>query len=133
MPSSEIKPSLFHLSDKKLGELKQYWKVSMQAILYRAFDLGTLTRDQYRRWITKFNYYSWRIKEPLEFEVSSPIILKKMIKLHLEDLEFSKKELLEMFGLNIFKFDKIYLESFDELQKFKESESKVKRLKLEYC
>jgi len=132
MPSSEIKSQLYSLSDEKLGDLKRYWKVSIQALLYKARDLGNLTPDQYRRWVTKISYYGWRKHEPLEFEISEPKLLFKMLKLHFDDLQYTKNELTEMFGLNITEFDKIYLQTYSDLHSYLNEDTKVRKLKISY-
>lgn len=132
MPSEEIKSSLFNLSDEKLGDLKRYWRVSIQALLYKAKDLGTLTPDQYRRWVTKISYYGWRKKEPLEFSISEPKLLSKMLNLHLKELEYSKNELSAMFGLNPAEVDDLYLKSYSELEQYLNFDSKIRKLKISY-
>jgi Zn-dependent peptidase ImmA (M78 family)/transcriptional regulator with XRE-family HTH domain len=132
MPSAEIKSNLYYLTDEKLGDLKRYWKVSIQALLYKAKDLGTLTQDQYRRWVTKISYYGWRKQEPLEFEIAEPKLLFKMLKLHFNELQYSKEELSVMFGLNTFEFDKIYLQSYSELHSYLNEDTKIRKLKISY-
>ena len=97
-----------------------------------AKDLNTLTPDQYRRWVTKISYYGWRKNEPLEFEISEPKLLNKMLALHLDDLQYSKEELTKMFGLNALEFDKIYLQSFQNLHKYLNKDNKVRKLKISF-
>ncbi|MCY1478438.1 Helix-turn-helix domain protein [compost metagenome] len=130
LPSEEIKSSLYYLTDEKLGDLKRYWKVSIQALLFKAKVLGTLNPDQYRRWVTKINYYGWRKLEPLEFENSEPKLLFKMLKLHFEQLDYSKEELSKMFGLNSAEFDQIYLQAYSELHQYLDVDTKVRKLKI---
>lgn len=130
MPNSEIKSSLYYLSDEKLGDLKRYWKVSIQALLYKAKSLGTLNPDQYRRWVTKINYYGWRKSEPLEFDNSEPKLLSKMLKLHFDELDYSKDELTKMFGLNVFEFDRMYIQSYSDLHDHLNFDPKVRKLKV---
>jgi Zn-dependent peptidase ImmA (M78 family)/transcriptional regulator with XRE-family HTH domain len=48
MPGTEIGPSLRNLSLAKLPSLKGHWKVSMAAIVKRAFDLRRIDERQYR-------------------------------------------------------------------------------------
>ena len=50
----------------------------IQALLFKSRELGTLTPDQYRRWVTKISYYGWRKQEPLEFEISEKLIPLKV-------------------------------------------------------
>ncbi|WP_298148455.1 XRE family transcriptional regulator [Flavobacterium sp.] len=130
MPDDEIKSSLYHLSDEKLGDLKRYWKVSIQALLFKAKTLNTLNQDQYRRWVTKINYYGWRKREPLEFDNSEPQLLAKILKLHLEQLDYSKSELSKMFGLHLNEFEKIYLNEHSLLKEYIEKDSKIRKLKI---
>lgn len=130
MPNDEIKSSLYYLNDEKLGDLKRYWRVSIQALLFKARALGNLNPDQYRRWVTKINYYGWRKLEPLEFQNSEPRLLFKMLELHFEELDYSKDELSKMFGLSSFEFDKIYLQTYSELHKYLNFDSKIRKLKI---
>jgi len=116
MPAEQIKGSLFNLDQTKLFQLKIYWRTSAQSILYRAKSLDTFTQDQYRRWITKFNYFGWRKMEPYEFDINSPKLLNEMFKLHLADLEYNIDEICKMFGLNTNDFYDMYASTINELQ-----------------
>lgn len=53
-----------------LASLKGKWKVSMQALLYRASDLELITDNQKRYVISKFNALQIRRREPKEFDVA---------------------------------------------------------------
>lgn len=130
MPNDEIRSSLFYLNDEKLGDLKRYWKVSIQALLFKAKYLNTINQDQYRRWVTKINYYGWRKLEPLEFENSEPQLLVKILKLHFEQLDYSKTELTKMLGLHPNEFDKIYINEYSQLHEYLEKDPKVRKLKI---
>ena len=116
LPAREIKGSLFSIDETKLFQLKLNWNTSAQSLLYRANVLGTITKDQYRRWITKFNYFGWRKKEPYEFEIETPKLLNEMFKLHLFNLEYSIEDLTEMFGLNSNDFYEMYVSTIKELE-----------------
>ena len=48
----------------KLKELKEYWGVSMQALLYRAKSLGCLSDTSYRNAMITVSKNKWRVKEP---------------------------------------------------------------------
>lgn len=60
-----------------LGELKQKWKVSMIALLYRADDLGLLTLNQKRCLLQQFNQLRIRRREPAELDV--PVEKNKLV------------------------------------------------------
>lgn len=69
MPESEIKKDLQDLSLPKLGELKRKWKVSMQALVYRATDLEIITDNQKRYLLQQFNQQNIRRREPKELDI----------------------------------------------------------------
>jgi len=69
MPEKDIKTDLNDLSLPKLGELKKKWKVSMQALLYRASDLELLTDNQKRYILQQFNQQNIRRREPKELDI----------------------------------------------------------------
>ncbi|GJN59197.1 ImmA/IrrE family metallo-endopeptidase [Elizabethkingia anophelis] len=118
IPEREIKLELFSLTEEKLFMLKSYWKVSIQALIYKANSLSTITKDQHRRWITKINYHGWRKDEPFEFEIESPSLLPKLFKLHFDDLEYSVEEIQQIFGLKEDEFNRYYIQNYPQLQQY---------------
>jgi Zn-dependent peptidase ImmA (M78 family) len=46
-PAEEIGPDLLNMTLQKAAELKLYWKVSMQAIIVRAYQCRKITRNQF--------------------------------------------------------------------------------------
>src|SRR5207253_274668 len=46
MPRRQIRASLYNLTLAKLVQLKRIWKVSMAALIHRAFELKTITEAQ---------------------------------------------------------------------------------------
>ncbi|MEY2828674.1 MAG: hypothetical protein RIQ33_532 [Bacteroidota bacterium] len=71
MPEKDIKSDLKQskLTLTRLAELKRKWKVSMQAVLYRADDLGIITDNQKRYTLEQFNAMKIRKREPQELDV----------------------------------------------------------------
>ncbi|TWP31164.1 ImmA/IrrE family metallo-endopeptidase [Apibacter muscae] len=132
VPSNEVRNDLFKLTEEKLGYLKQYWLVSMQALLYKAKDLGTISQDQHKRWSIKFSKNGWKTIEPLEstLELTTPKLLERMIKIHLDDLEYSTTELANLFGLSLPEFEQKYLKPFDGFELYLSEKNKIRRLKI---
>ncbi|MDH6250986.1 Zn-dependent peptidase ImmA (M78 family)/DNA-binding XRE family transcriptional regulator [Chryseobacterium sp. H1D6B] len=118
VPTKEIKKYLFNLTEQNLFALKSYWKVSIQAIIYKANKNGAMTLDQHRRWITKINYNGWRKVEPFEFEIEPPSLLPKLFELHFNDLEYSIEEIQNMFGLNNDEFYRCYIQNYPQLHSY---------------
>jgi Zn-dependent peptidase ImmA (M78 family) len=48
MPAADIKPYLTTPKLSTLARVKAYWKVSIKALIKRAYDLKLITDDQYR-------------------------------------------------------------------------------------
>lgn len=69
MPEATIREDLENLTLAKLAELKRKWKVSMQALLYRASDLDIVSYNQKRYILTQFNQQNMRRREPKELDV----------------------------------------------------------------
>lgn len=108
-----------------LAGLKPRWKVSMQALLFKAKKLGYITDNQNAYlWMT-MNQSGYRKREPayLDIPAEQPKLLKAMIEAHLKDLEYSEEELLEMLATS----KKSYVELYAFLDK-KQSKTKIVQL-----
>lgn len=86
-------------------KLKNKWGVSIQAMLYRACDLGIITNNQFQYLMRQINSKGWRIKEPGDFpHVLNENIFKMGIKLLLEN-DYSKQDIIRIFeesSVNLF-------------------------------
>lgn len=105
MPKSEIINSLRHLTFPKLGELKRYWKVSMKSLVYRAFYLNVINQNQYRNLQINFSRKKMNKSEPIILPEEQPFILNEIVKLHIDELGYSKDELARVLHLNTSEFE----------------------------
>lgn len=64
MPEAAIAHQLRDLTVGRLGDLKQVWGVSMQALIERAFHLGLLTPAKRTAMYKQFGARGWRVREP---------------------------------------------------------------------
>lgn len=55
------------LSFQELGALKQEYGISMQAIVYRAKELGVITPSYYRHFFFMFNQLGYKVNEPVAY------------------------------------------------------------------
>jgi Zn-dependent peptidase ImmA (M78 family) len=103
MPKDEIKPSLHQFSLAKAANLKPYWKVSMWALIRRAFDLRTITESQYRYLSMRMSAMGYRKQEPLEldFPVEEPKVYQGLIDVHLKKLGYSLEDLSKLLVANV--------------------------------
>ncbi len=111
MPKKDIKSQLNeNLKITDLAELKCKWKVSMQAILYRANDLNIITNNQKRYLLEQFNTLNIRRREPIELDIpkETPKLLKNLIAEFKSKHRFSVKEVADFFNLEQEDFLKLF-------------------------
>lgn len=110
MPEREIVCDLSEVKLEKLKELKKYWKVSMGALIQRAYALGVITTSQYKSLWIQMSKAGYKTREPeeLDFEREEPSILDELFEVHIQELEFSPKELAEYLGLQVKEMKKKY-------------------------
>lgn len=111
MPAKEIKNSLRNLDWNKLGDLKRYWKVSMRSLVRRARDLGLLNAQEYRNFQINFSRKGMTKSEPIQLPEETIYVLDRMVKLHLDDLEYSEKELARAVNLEFDEFKERFISS----------------------
>jgi Zn-dependent peptidase ImmA (M78 family) len=83
MPEKEIVDLLPHKADwQRLGQLKQQWNVSLQALLYRARSLKVMSDVTYRNAMTTISSRGWRRREPGPMPLlEQPSLLPRAIEL----------------------------------------------------
>ena len=102
MPEIEIRPYLTDLSLEKLATLKQFWKVSMAALLKRATDLGVITHRQARTLWMQMGKAGYRTREPVELDlpVEKPSLEKEIVDTYIEDMGYTISELGKLLCLS---------------------------------
>jgi Zn-dependent peptidase ImmA (M78 family) len=85
-----------------LADLKRKWKVSMQALLYRANDIEVITDNQKRYLINQFNSMNIRRREPAELDIQreKPMKLRDVITNYKSKQRLNVKQLALFFNLN---------------------------------
>lgn len=109
-PEQEIRAQLRNLTIDKLASLKQYWKVSMQALVMRAHGLGLLTDRQRRSWFMRFSSLGYRKREPAELDPprEEPFLVKALVRFHKDNLGYSDEDLMKMLGINTYEYRQWY-------------------------
>lgn len=81
-------------------ELKRKWKVSIQAMIVRAFHLGVINYNQYTYLMKQMNQKGLRKKEPLDeiLPVPQPILISKAVEMLLNNNVLKPKEIIEAGG-----------------------------------
>lgn len=102
MPEKEIQADFNeNINLDLLARLKKKWKVSMQAILYRANDLNMLTDNQKRYIIGQFNALKIRRREPVELDIAIErgSAVRDLITRYRTKQKMSVKEMADFFFL----------------------------------
>ncbi|EPG64642.1 helix-turn-helix domain-containing protein [Leptospira wolffii] len=111
MPMQTFSRELLSINNEFLVHLKERWKVSKQAMMMRARDLGLLS-DSQLKYFYRLNSAK-RTKEELDdlLPLEEPLLLKRTMELLVANAGMSKRDLLdllafdegtviELFGLN---------------------------------
>lgn len=87
MPADEIVDELPAKADwRRLGQLKQHWNVSLQALLFRARTLKVMSDVTYRNAMSTISSRGWRRREPGPMPLlEQPSLLPKATRLLRED------------------------------------------------
>lgn len=107
MPEESFKADIMgkQLSIPYYTELKRKWKVSIQAMNRRAFNLGIIEMEEYQLMIRTLQRRGLRKEEPLDDTLltASPAILKTAVLMLLNENVFTPKEFMDelSFGYNL--------------------------------
>lgn len=97
MPRREISGQLTRVSMHRLAALKKHWRVAMAALLKRAVSLGHVSkRAEKHLWI---QLRRGGPREPVAIDPEQAALLRSMVKYHLEELDYSVRELSEIVHL----------------------------------
>ena len=116
IPSNQIRLDLRNLTYSKLGPLKEYWKVSKAAIVYKAKKLGFLDDFSYRNLNIELSRRGEKKAETGFVPLDSPTLLNKIIKLYMDQYRSSSEELAALTSLVPDDFNKYFSEIDDQIK-----------------
>ena len=98
------------LSLQLLAALKPEWKMSMQGILYAAQREGIVTTNQAKYIWTQISSRGWKTREPasLDFVHDPATMLPTIIKTQMEDLGFTKDDMIKLAKVGQKDFNRFY-------------------------
>ena len=116
-PAHEIASYLNGLTFQKLGGLKREWKISMQALVMRAYHVGAISDRQRRSMFVRLSKAGYRTREPetLDPPIETPQRMRQMAQAHLDQLEYSRAELRDLLAIGEADFSKHYLPAGDDI------------------
>lgn len=83
MPEVQIRREILTpVTLSSIAPLKARWKVAIQALVRRCFDLHIVTERQYRYLFEQISTKGWRVREPanLDLPVEQPRLLKQIVE-----------------------------------------------------
>ncbi len=112
MPKRDVRPYLVDLSIERLASLKPFWKVAMSALLKRAVDLNVISPRHGRTLWMQLSKAGYKTREPEEIDIpsESPTLLKEIIKVYIDDMDYNVTELAKMLNLFEDEFQALYVD-----------------------
>jgi len=99
MPAADIKSTLMGKTTlPSIASLKPIWKTSIQAIIERAVDLGTISQAQHRSLWKQLSASRMRFKEPpeLDFTHEQPHMLEAIFDFYRTKLKYTVDQISEI-------------------------------------
>jgi Zn-dependent peptidase ImmA (M78 family) len=87
------------ISLNELIIVRRQWKVSIQALVMRAHDLGLLSSHQKARYYQQISARGWRKAEPGIVELEQPTTFSDALEIHRAHHRYTDAELATMIGL----------------------------------
>lgn len=109
-PAREIGPMLDGLTFQKLGGLKREWRVSMQALITRACQLGAISERQRYSMFARLSKAGYRTREPatLDPPVEKPAWMKQLAQRHFAELDYGIAEISALLAISGAEFMRYY-------------------------
>lgn len=100
VPRDQCIEEFTNMKFKDLPILKYEWLVSKAFIVYRATSIGAISQATERYFYISLGRQGERTNEKELVDIDSPKVLKQMIRLFLNDLQYSKEDLSNLMGIN---------------------------------
>lgn len=100
MPRADILAALgrARITLDELVSFRRRWRVSVQALMRRAYDLGLITSEHYTKLYKQLSRRGWRKSEPVEIPVEKPAILTEALNVQRNTHHYSDDELAKIAG-----------------------------------
>jgi Zn-dependent peptidase ImmA (M78 family) len=93
MPEREIAPDLGDLNLAKAVRLKGQWRVSAQAVIRRAKDVGKISGRQYSALYAQLSQEGYRREEPMPLAPESPTVVRDLVEVYRSSFEYDIPQL----------------------------------------
>ena len=108
LPADEFKAQMRVFNLPHLANMKQYWKVSMASIAYRAGKLNLITPHQSKMFWMEMGRLGYRKREPNEPAKEEGTLLNRMIQFHTRKLGYSVEDMCKLLCTSKNDYSKMY-------------------------
>ena len=117
-PAKLIKSHLLNPTFPNLSGLKIQWKVSIQALINRAYHLQIISSRRRSHMFMQWTKAGFRLREPEELDPPNepPHRLQEMVDFHLKELGYTIRELSQTLLLDENEFRALYMPSIYRLK-----------------
>lgn len=100
MPAKDIAPELDPVTLEHLIQLKPAWKVSVQALIHRARDIGKIEDRRYASLFQMLSRAGYRRNEPLPLPAEEPTLFGRLLSLYKDELGYSYKDIARLLAIS---------------------------------
>ena len=100
MPKHDIRTDLREVTIKHFTRIKPYWKVSIQALLERAYSMRRITKNQRRYFYMNLSKHGYRTREPAPLGRETPTLHRALLTAHADDLGYSLDDFAHLFAFH---------------------------------
>jgi len=108
MPQEAIKPELAPVTLERMIQLKPKWKVSVQALIRRALDIGEIDEKRYKSLYERISRAGYRKKEPFPLSVERPTLFTKLLRFYQTELHYSIEEIAQLLWIHERDLENLY-------------------------
>lgn len=99
MPKMEIVHDLRPFSLSRAVILKSKWRVSIAAIVKRAYDLGIISKSKYSQLFREINYRGMRLNEPIQLPNETPSLFKRVVGTYQKQLRYTLEDVCKVLNI----------------------------------
>lgn len=110
MPKRDIEKDFENLSIQRFIDLKLYWGTSIQALIYKAWEMGKISDRMFKYYNIEVSKRGWRTKEPIDITGfdESPSTIREIVAAHISELQYDPADLADLCGLEFVEFAAMY-------------------------
>lgn len=110
MPARHAESELSNLTLREAMRLKLRWRISAQAIIRRAKDVGMISDRRYKSLCVEVSRRGFRKREPNPIQPEKPSTLQRLANVHLDLIGYTHDELCQLTYCTDSEFREIYLD-----------------------